>query len=163
MGDGRAEDRHRDAWGRERALEWIEHCLGAGWWTLRLPAKEWTWSDGMYRLHGAERASLRLHPGSQAVLDRIVRAERARVSSTLAVLDDADNVRQQELLVDYWVSSGGPIPRRIRLCGHLEPVSSSGRPAWVGCAQDVTDEYLSGRALSALMRDQTTWQWRRLF
>lgn len=150
MRESRAEDRLHDAWGRERALEWTEHCLGAGWWTLRLPEREWTWSDGMYRLHGAERASLSLRPGAQAVLDRVVRAERARVTSTLAVLDDTYNDRQRELLVDYWVPSGGPIPRRVRLCGHLEPVSSSGRPAWVGCVQDVTDEYLFGRALSAL-------------
>jgi DNA-binding CsgD family transcriptional regulator len=111
---------------------------------------EWTWSDGMYRLHGADRESLSLHPGAGAILDRVVTAERDRVSSSLEVLDEADDARQQPLLVDYWVPSSGPIPRRIRLSGNLEAVSWTGGPAWVGCVQDVTDEYLFGRALATL-------------
>ncbi len=136
--------------GRDRALDWIEHCAGIGWWMLRLPTMAWTWSDGMYRLHGAEPGSYSLRPGAQAILERVVRADRERVSSALWVFDEADNVHPDELGLEYWVPSGRAIPRRVRLCGGIEPASGDEEISWVGCAQDVTDAYLAARALSAL-------------
>ena len=133
--------------GRDRALDWIEHCAGIGWWMLRLPTMAWTWSDGMYRLHGAEPGSHSLRPGPQAILERVVRADRERVSSALSVFDEADNVHSDELGLEYWVPSGRAIPRRVRLCGGIEPASGDEEISWVGCAQDVTDAYLAARAL----------------
>jgi DNA-binding CsgD family transcriptional regulator len=140
----------RLAWGRERAIDWIEQCAGVGWWTLLTPAMAWTWSDGMYRLHGGEPSSLGLRPGARAIVDRVVGPERERVSRMLSVLDEADKVRQEEFLLEYWVPSGRVVPRRIRMRGRLEPLSGSGRMSWVGCAQDITDVFLYARALGAL-------------
>jgi DNA-binding CsgD family transcriptional regulator len=136
--------------GRDRVLDWIEHCADIGWWTLRLPTMAWTWSDGMYRLHGAEPGSHGLQPGAQAILERVVRADRERVASALSALDEADNGDGEEIGLEYWVPSGGPVPRRVRWCGGLEPASGTDGISWVGCAQDVTDAYLAARALSAL-------------
>jgi DNA-binding CsgD family transcriptional regulator len=136
--------------GRDRVLDWIEHCADLGWWTLRLPTMTWTWSDGMYRLHGTEPDSYRLRPGAQAILERVVRADRGRVGSTLSVLDEADGGDGEEIGLEYWVLSDSAVPRRVRLCGGTGPASGGERVSWVGCAQDVTDAYLAGRALSAL-------------
>jgi ATP/maltotriose-dependent transcriptional regulator MalT len=136
--------------GRDRALEWIEHCAGIGWWMLCVPTMAWTWSDGMYRLHGSEPGSHNLERGAQAILERVVRADRERVSNALSVFDQADHVNPDEIGLEYWVPSGRAIPRRVRLCGGVEPGSGEDRFSWVGCAQDVTDAYLSARALSAL-------------
>ena len=114
-----------------------------------LPAKQWTWSDGMYRLHGAERTVEPLAPGSQAIVERVAPEERARVGRILSVLDDA-GARHEEVLLEYWVLTDGPAPRRVRLTGQLEPVPGSGRISWVGSGEDVSDAFLSARALSVL-------------
>ena len=157
----RAESRMHGAWGRERGLEWIEHCAEAGWWTLLEPAKEWTWSEGMYRLHGADPHAGGLRQGAEAILGHVAREDRERVRTGLAALDRADSVRPEGIRLDYWVSSGAGTPRRIHLVGQLEPTSGSGRSSWIGCAQDITDFYLSARAQAALTAaDQALSGWR---
>jgi DNA-binding CsgD family transcriptional regulator len=123
--------------GQDRALEWIEHC--------------------------AEPGSQALPPGAQAILERVVRADRERVWAALSVLDEADNIHAEEIGLEYWVPTGRAIPRRVRLCGGIEPEPASGddRTSWVGCAQDVTDAYLAARALSALEAgEHALAQWR---
>lgn len=157
----RAESRLHGSWGRDRALEWLEHCAAVGWWTLLLPAKEWAWSDGMYRLHRAQPHARVLHPGAEAIVAHVLGEERERVRAELAVLDEAASVRHEDVSLEYWVPSGGAVPRRIRLVGQLEPVSGSGRISWIGCAEDITDVYLSGRAQTALAAAEDALQgWR---
>ena len=129
-------------------LDWIEHCTDIGWWTLRLPTLAWTWSDGMYRLHGAEPGPHDLRPGAEAILERVVPTDRERVSSALSVLDEAENGHGEEIGLEYWVPSGRAAPRRVRLCGGIEAVPDTDGVSWVGCAQDVTDAYLAARAFS---------------
>ncbi|MFZ0377061.1 MAG: LuxR C-terminal-related transcriptional regulator [Solirubrobacteraceae bacterium] len=136
--------------GRDRVLDWIEHCADIGWWTLQLPTMAWTWSEGMYRLHGAEPGPHDLRPGAEAILERVVQTDRERVSSALSVLDEAENGRREDIGLEYWVPSGRAVPRRVRLCGGIEAVPGTEGVSWVGCAQDVTDAYLAARALSAL-------------
>jgi len=134
---------------RKRMLERMAHSAGIGWWSLVLPTRRWVWSDGMHRLHGTEPGAHPVPAGSGAILARVSAGERVRLAAALASLDQSGTPSDDKLLIDYWVALAGPDSRRIRLHGQLDQAPDGGRSAWLGVAQDVTEAYVSARALNA--------------
>jgi PAS domain S-box-containing protein len=125
-----------------------EQLAQTGSWTLDLHTMEAAWSDGLYRMHGLAPQSTRA--GIDLVLDRVLSEDRPRVSDLLrSIVEHPEEVPRAGMDVAYRTMRADGSVRHVRALGRVER-DAHGRPArWVGAAQDVTEQRVAERELSA--------------
>jgi signal transduction histidine kinase/ActR/RegA family two-component response regulator len=123
----------------QRLMSRAEELAGSGSWTRRAGSDLLEWSEGMYRLHGVERAAFT--PTIDAVRALVVEEDRPAFDAALSGAGDTH--------LEHRIVRPGGETRILRTDAHVD-LDSEGRPMRTyGAVHDVTSQRAAEDALRA--------------
>jgi PAS domain S-box-containing protein len=131
-----------------RVLVAAEQLVHMGSWELDIASGAGTWSEGLYRIHGLEPASVA--PGVETFLRLLHPDDVEWVTALLSTaMKHPERLAEEGVRFEYRVVRADGSVRNVVAHGRLERDEDGTPLRWYGSAQDVTDQRLTERELQA--------------
>jgi PAS domain S-box-containing protein len=125
-----------------------EELAAIGSWEMDVRSGDAAWSDGMYRIHGREKASFSV--AIEPYLEVVHAEDRERIAKILnTVVEHPEQIPGEGVTIEYRVVRPDGEIRAIRARGRIEPDEHGPYARWVGVGQDITEHRRTERELHA--------------